>query len=162
MEKKEEQLKQTLNVLRSFWRIQRRFGKWGQATMMNSDLSMPQFLILQTIPSGKIVPQKYLGERLLFPKSTLSTGVDGLVSLGLLERIISEENRREVQLRLTEAGERQVQLIYDDPNGMYQKMDRVLAELPQESIDTLLSIHQQVYELMMEEETMQDGGAERC
>jgi DNA-binding MarR family transcriptional regulator len=111
---------------------------------------------------AQVISQKSLGERLLFPKSTLSTSVDGLVTLGFLKRSIPEENRREVELELTEAGREQVLLMHNEPNGVYQKMMGVLSQLSEESIHTLLELHQQLYELMIDTETTENGEDARC
>ena len=162
MNENNPQLEQTIQVLRSFWRIQRNFGRWGQASIKNSNLSMPQFLILQAMFPAQVISQKSLGERLLFPKSTLSTSVDGLVTLGFLKRSIPEENRREVELELTEAGREQMLLMHNDPKGVYQKMMGVLSQLSEESIHTLLELHQQLYELMIDTETTENGEDARC
>lgn len=162
MDENNPKLEQTIEVLRSFWRIQRNFGRWGQESIKNSNLSMPQFLILQTIFPVQVISQKSLGERLLFPKSTLSASVDGLVTLGFLKRSVPEENRREVQLELTEAGREQILLMYNEPNGVYQKMMGVLSLLSAESIHTLLALHQQLYELMIDTETTENGEDTRC
>lgn len=158
MEMKNEEFELTHVFLTSFFRIHRHFGKWLHATMINNDLNVPQFIILQSMPPKQIIPQKILGKKLLFPKSTLSSSVDGLVSLGLLQRIISEENRREVSLLVTEAGKEKLQAVYNDPDGLHQKMSAILTQVPKESIRTLLEIHSQLYELMLKEETTEIGG----
>lgn len=154
---------QTSAVLRSFWNIQRRIGKWGQESLQNSDLSMPQFWILQMLRSEEMIPQKSIAERTLFPKSTLSTSVEGLVSSGLVNRIIPEENRREVQLQLTEVGKQKLQLLRQDHNGVYEKMNRVLAKMPQEAVENLINLNLHLFDLMaQEEQSTQDRGESRC
>ncbi|MBO9130683.1 MarR family transcriptional regulator [Bacillus sp. 165] len=158
MNEKHEKSEKTAEVLRSFWKIQRYFRKWAQESIASSDLSIPQFWILQMVHTGKVVPQKHLGERLMFPKSTVSTSIEGLVESGLLKRIIPEENRREVQLQLTEEGKQKVRLIHEDPNGIYQKMNHVLAQMSEERIDMILALQHQLYEAMIQEE----GGDKRC
>ncbi|WP_416825670.1 MarR family winged helix-turn-helix transcriptional regulator [Ectobacillus polymachus] len=144
-------------VLSSFFRIHRHFGKWLHATMGNHDLNVPQFVILQFLSNDKVVPQKTVGRKLMFPQSTLSSAVDKLVTHGFVIRIISEENRREVSLQITEAGKQKIKDIYEDPNGMHKKVHDILPKLPKESIETLLNLHQQFYELM-QDETTENGG----
>lgn len=152
----------TKTVLLSFREIHKLFRKWGLEVISKSDLTMPQFWILQVIQAGEVMPQKTLVEHLQFSKSTLSTSIEGLVSSGLLERIIPQNNRREVQLQLTDAGEQKVQEIFEDPDGLYQKMNRALTQLPNEKINTLISIHTELYELLSGRLKTSLGGDQRC
>ncbi|WP_052353755.1 MarR family winged helix-turn-helix transcriptional regulator [Neobacillus jeddahensis] len=142
---------QTKALLISFREMHKLFRKWGLEAISNSDLTMPQFWILQVIQAGVVMPQKTLVEHLQFSKSTLSTSIEGLVSAGLIERSIPENNRREVQLKLTAKGEQQVQQIFEDPSGLFQRMNRALAQLAPEKIESLLSIQEELYELLSEE-----------
>ncbi len=142
---------QTKMLLISFREIHKLFRKWGLAVISNSDLTMPQFWILQVIQAGEIMPQKKLVEQLQFSKSTLSTSIEGLVSAGLIDRSIPKNNRREVRLQLTPKGEQKVQQIFEDPNGLYQKMNEALIHLAPEKIDSLLAIQKELYQLLSEE-----------
>ncbi|MBE6183749.1 MarR family winged helix-turn-helix transcriptional regulator [Heyndrickxia ginsengihumi] len=145
------QRSQTKAVLTSFREMHKLFRKWGLEVISKSDLTMPQFWILQVIQAGVTMPQKTLVEHLQFSKSTLSTSIEGLVSAGLIERSIPENNRREVQLKLTAKGEQQVQQIFEDPSGLFQRMNRALKKLSPEKIESLLSIQEELYELLLEE-----------
>ncbi|MHC0036955.1 MarR family winged helix-turn-helix transcriptional regulator [Pseudoneobacillus sp. C159] len=142
---------QATQVLRSFRKIQGQFGKWIQTSLAKNKMNMPQFWILQMVSHNPMIAQKQIGERIQLPKSTLSTNVDGLVTAGFLDRVIPEENRREVLLQLTKEGEQKVKDIHDDPDGIYQKMSHILNKMPEESIANLIEIHQQLLDLMSEE-----------
>ena len=67
-------------------------------------LSIPQYSVLMTIAPRKGMTQKQIGEVLQIPKSTLSQAVDGLVQTGWIHRQSVEDNRREMQLSLSEKG----------------------------------------------------------
>lgn len=158
MEREYTDSNQTLAMLQSFREIHMIFAKWSREVILKNKLSLPQFRILQAMHLGIIIPQKTLGEKTNFSKSTLSANVEGLVSAGLIKRIFSEENRREVQLLLTEEGEQKVRQINEDPDGVLQRMKHVLEQIPQEKINALLEIHHQIYELSIEGTTINHGG----
>jgi len=139
---------QTEALLISFREMHKLFRKWGLEVIAKSDLTMPQFWILQVVQAGELMPQKTLVEQLQFSKSSLSMSIEGLVSAGLIERSIPENNRREVQLQLTPKGEQKVQQIFEDPSGLYQRMNRAIKQLAPEKIASLIAIQAELYELL--------------
>ena len=61
--------------------------------------------ILNTIYALPNVTLKEISERLSVPKSTVSVNVDELVNLQFIERKQSDEDRREIKLKVTNQGQ---------------------------------------------------------
>ncbi|ARF66582.1 hypothetical protein B7C51_00375 [Paenibacillus larvae subsp. pulvifaciens] len=66
--------------------------------------------------------------------------VDGLVNLGLIERKQSQEDRREVNLKVTLSGEKAVQKSIKNASS-YRAMAAALENLSKDEIQLLLRIH---------------------
>lgn len=72
-----------------------------------------------------------------FPKSTLSQAVEGLVQAGFLDRRPVEENRREMQLTLTDKGKAMYENIRrrkDYANNVFEAAVRTLSEKEQKEL----------------------------
>lgn len=76
-------------------------------------LTYPQYLVMLVLWEAQAdqspeqfagVPVKFLGERLLLDTGTLTPLLKRLESAGLIQRKRSEQDEREVRIRLTEAG----------------------------------------------------------
>ena len=77
-------------------------------------LTLPQFFVLSCLHSGESLPS-HLSRRLKVSKATATAVVDGLVRRGLVERGDSADDRRQVVLQLTAAG-----------NGLYRAHREVI------------------------------------
>ena len=77
------------------------------------DISMQQFNILRILrgQKGKPAPLKLLTERMLDKMSNTSRLVDKMLLKGLLERQICSDNRRQVDIILTEKGLKSCQIL---------------------------------------------------
>src|SRR4051794_21705421 len=102
----------SVQLLRSFWNVQKNIMRFVQKTAAENGLTVPQYSILMTITLYKETSQKNVGEKTFLPKSTLSQAVDGLVRGGLLHREPVEGNRREIQLSITDKGENLLKTIH--------------------------------------------------
>ncbi|WP_462410603.1 MarR family winged helix-turn-helix transcriptional regulator [Neobacillus sp. Marseille-QA0830] len=100
----------------------------------------------RTVPVAYASPeltQQEIAERLISSKSTISVGVDKLVKMGLVEREISDEDRREVKLKLSNKGE-EVSKASSRNSISYKAMLTALDNIPEEDIQSLLRIQKEL------------------
>ena len=97
-------VKQAAEVVQSFMMISKTLAKYTQQNADSLGLTLQQLGVLNTIYSSPLITLKEITEKLLIPKSTASVSVEELVNLGLVERKASEEDRREINLILTDKG----------------------------------------------------------
>ncbi|HEY4789080.1 MAG TPA: MarR family transcriptional regulator, partial [Bacteroidales bacterium] len=94
--------------IKKFRELLRRFER--EVFVQNNEsccngVTLPQCLTLLEIESKKKESVSELAKTLGLDKSTISRTIDGLVNVGLVDRIIPAENRRMATLSLTDAGE---------------------------------------------------------
>ncbi|MDI2586813.1 MarR family transcriptional regulator [Psychrobacillus sp. NEAU-3TGS] len=130
--------------LHTFWRVNRNMMRFIHKTALENDLSIPQYSILMTIAPRKEMTQKQLGEVLQIPKSTLSTAVDGLVQTEWLHRQPVPDNRREMQLILSEKGNSLFDKISQQKGSIHRTIESIMDTLTEQQFEefqtTLLHI----------------------
>lgn len=144
MEHENQKLQRSAQLLRSFWVVQKNLMRFTHKSAVDNGLSIPQYAILMTMASHKEMTQKYLGEKTLLPKSTLSQAVDGLVQAGLLNRQQVEGNRREMQLTLSDKGEILTKKIYLHEGGIHQVFQSAVDTLTEKQYEETLEVHLQL------------------
>lgn len=90
--------------------------------------------------------QNELAEQLCLDKSSLSRTVEGLVQIGLLERVIDERDHRVYRILLTEQGENTCSAINATNDELY---GRVLDRLPT-AAETVVGAFAAIVQSMME------------
>lgn len=144
-----EKVKQAIAVLQSFWAINKTTTKFTQQNAESLGLTLQQLSILNTLYSFPGLTLKEITERLLSSKSTVSVSVDGLVRLGLAERKTSEEDRREINLKLTSEGE--ILSRKSSENALsYRAMVLALEKMNKKDVETLLSLHKELLTYLQE------------
>lgn len=136
-------VKQAGEVVQSFMMISKTLAKYTQQNAENLGLTLQQLGILNTIYFSPSITLKEITEKLLIPKSTASVGVEELVNLGLVERKSSEEDRREINLILTDKGKEISKKSIQTPSS-YIAMISALEKISKEDADTLLRIHKEL------------------
>ncbi|MDN4522920.1 MarR family winged helix-turn-helix transcriptional regulator [Fictibacillus fluitans] len=131
----------SVQLLRSFWNVQKNVMRIVQRTAADNGLSVPQYTILTSMILHEELTQKTLGEKTFFPKSTLSQSVDALVREDLLHRQPVEDNRREIQLSITEKGKKLLKTIHEQENGIHQAFREAVQDLEDEQFHNLLNTH---------------------
>lgn len=86
------------------------------------NLSLSQILALQTIEEERTTTLHALAEKLYLERSTVSRLVDALVQAGFIRREVNEENRREIQLSLTDHGQRTVEEGRNQSNAFFRSI----------------------------------------
>ena len=125
--------------LHSFRRLNQNMMRFIHKTALENDLSIPQYSVLMTIAPRKEMTQKQLGEVLQIPKSTLSQAVDGLVQTGWIHRQPVPDNRREMQLLLSEKGNTLFKKISQQKGSIHRTIESVMGTLTEKQFDEFLA-----------------------
>jgi DNA-binding MarR family transcriptional regulator len=96
--------------------IDRIIGMRSRSDATCCGVTLPQCHTLMTIGKNGPMPLKQLAAALGLDKSTLSRTVDGLVTIGLLERTSSPDDRRSVVITLSENGKK----VFEHINATWQ------------------------------------------
>jgi DNA-binding MarR family transcriptional regulator len=96
------------------------FERMSGAHIRTLGLTPPQFDIIATLGNTDGMSFKELGEKTLITKGTLTGVVDRLEDKGLVQRVLSHEDRRSTIVKLTAAGENEFKRIFA-PHILYCK-----------------------------------------
>ncbi|RDW18513.1 MarR family transcriptional regulator [Oceanobacillus arenosus] len=135
---------QSSQLLHSFFSVNKNIVRIVQNIAVENDLTVPQYTILMIVIHSKEMTQKKVGEQSFLPKSTLSQAVDGLVRLGLLERQQVVGNRREMNLIISEKGERYFKDIHLQNGGIHELFQAAIKPLSNMQREELLNMHLQI------------------
>lgn len=136
-------VKQAAEVVQSFMMISKTLAKYTQKNADSLGLTLQQLGVLNTVYPSPLITLKEITEKLFIPKSTASVTVEELVNLGLVERKSSEEDRRQINLTLTEKGKEISKKSIQTPVS-YMAMVSALEQISANDIDTLLRIHKEL------------------
>ncbi|WP_372512692.1 MarR family winged helix-turn-helix transcriptional regulator [Bacillus salipaludis] len=146
---KDPKVKQVQEVYQSLWAINKTTAKFTKTNAESFGLTLQQLSILNTLFAFPESTQQELVERLISSKSTISVGVDKLVNMGLVERKFSDEDRREVKLKLTIKGE-EVSKNSSKNSISYKAMLSALENMDDEDIQSLLRIQKELLNNLIE------------
>lgn len=135
--------KKAMEVVQSFMMITKTLSKFTQKNSERFNLTLHQLGILNTINSCTKVTLKEITEKLMIPKSTASINVDELVKKELVNRSLSEKDRREIQLSLTNKGKEISQKSIETPLA-YMAMMEALEKIPKEYIENMIKSHEEI------------------
>ncbi|MFE9078472.1 MarR family transcriptional regulator [Bacillus cereus] len=140
MSLKNHSFKQAGEVVQSFVTINKEIIKFTHQNASSLGLTVQQMGILNTIYALPNVTLKEISERLSVPKSTVSVNVDELVNLQFIERKQSDEDRREIKLKVTNQGQ-EVSKRSIENSTSYKAMELALQQLQEDDVQTLLRVH---------------------
>lgn len=138
-----ESMNRKVQILKSFWAISRVTTQFVQQDAACHGLSLQQLSVVNTLLQTPDLTLDQLAEKRFTPKSTMSSVVDSLVKLELVDRAQSTTDRREIRLRLTPKGESLSKTSSED-STLYKQMDHVLEQVSEEDVQTLIRIHGQM------------------
>lgn len=139
-----EKLEKSVDLLHSFWAMQRNLMCFIQEKSAAESLSVPQFTILIMMRTQTSINQKRLQEETNMPKSTLSQAVEGLVQRKLLIREQMENDRRGMLLSITNEGQQLLNHIHTDKCGIHDRFYEAVKHLSIESIEDTTKIHEEI------------------
>lgn len=136
-------LKQAGEVVQSFMSISRILTRFTSQNADSLGLTLQQMGILNIISAFPEITLKEITDKLSIPKSTVSVNVDSLVNLGLIDRKINEENRREIHLTSTPKGK---ELSKESSQNAlsYRAMALALEKINQEDVQALIRVHKEL------------------
>ncbi|OWT48621.1 MarR family winged helix-turn-helix transcriptional regulator [Bacillus sp. K2I17] len=140
MNLKNHSFKQAGEVVQSFVTINKEIIKFTHQNASSLGLTVQQMGILNTIYAIPNITLKEISERLSVPKSTVSVNVDELVNLEFIERKQSDEDRREIKLKVTPKGQEASKESIENSTS-YKAMSLALQQLQEDDVQTLLRIH---------------------
>ncbi len=132
--------KQAGEVVQSFVTINKEIIRFTHQNASSLGLTVQQMGILNTIYAIPNITLKEISERLSVPKSTVSVNVDELVNLEFIERKQSDEDRREIKLKVTNQGQEASKKSIENSTS-YKAMELALQQLQEDDVQTLLRIH---------------------
>lgn len=91
-------------ILISLRRITRAIDLQSRELVRTSGLTVPQFLLLQALEPGRGVSPSVIARKVVLSRATITNILDRLEKSGLVERRPSREDRRSVEVWLTDAG----------------------------------------------------------
>ena len=151
LETETQEFMRSIELLRSFSRMQKNLMRFVQRAALANGLSVPQYSILLSIGPEKEMTQKALREKTYLPKSTLSQAVDGLVQEGYIERQPVEGNRREMLLSLSMHGKDFLKAIHRQKDGLHEVFQTAAETLSEEQYEELLNMQHQIVTCLEEQ-----------
>lgn len=137
------------NILRALRRIIRAVDLYSRQLSIRHSLTGPQLVCLrQLLQSGAMTPGQLAREVSLSP-ATISGILDRLEKRGYLTRTRRPEDKRQVLVELTDAGQA---LVERTPLPLHERFTRRLAELPEPRQAEIDRVLQQVVGMMEAEE----------
>ena len=128
MEKLDEVLFYTLEKsIKSY----RQFAQ-KQITNAGFDITIDQWLILQTIQENATYSQQQIAEKVFKDFASVTRMIELLVKKGLLQRDFHEEDRRRFKLTLTETG---IKIIADVQPIIQQNRQQALQSFSEPDVD---------------------------
>jgi DNA-binding MarR family transcriptional regulator len=143
MDYSDNKVKQAAEVVQSFVAVNKMIIKFTQQNAASLGLTVAQMGVLNTLFSCPGITLKEVSEKIFSPKSTISITVDGLVNLGLVVRESSQEDRREVNLKLTARGEELAATSCHNALS-YRAMVAALNNISEADIQSLVRIHKEL------------------
>lgn len=149
MDYTDQKVKKAIEVLQSFWAINKTTTKFTQQNAESLGLTVQQLSILNTLYSFPGLTLKEITNRLSSSKSTVSVSVDGLVQSGLVERKTSNKDRREVNITLAPKGENLSRKSSQNAFS-YRAMTLALEKFSEEDVNQLLHLHKELLNHLQE------------
>jgi len=110
-------------------------------------LTVSEFKLLRALKRDKAVPAGELAKRVELSSSRLTRILDGMVKKGIVTRVAAEDDRRVIEVSLTEGGERIQQTL----NEKYvQTHQDILGLLPPGGGETVIVALEKLGEAMQE------------
>ena len=143
MNNKKLEVKQAGEVVQSFMSISRTLTRFTSQNADSLGLTLQQMGILNIVSAFPEITLKEITDKLNIPKSTVSVNIDSLVNLELIDRKITEENRKEIHLTSTSKG-KEISEKSSQNALSYKAMALALEKLSQEDVQFLIRIHKEL------------------
>ncbi|MCA9537517.1 MAG: MarR family transcriptional regulator [Myxococcales bacterium] len=132
-------------ILRALRRITRAIDIHSRALAQQHQLTGPQLVCLLQIRRDKELTPGVLARRVSLSQATVTGIIDRLVARELVVRERSDEDRRRVQLRLTDSG---LELAETAPSPLQQRFAARLAQQPAEQQQRIAEVLREIVHMM--------------
>ncbi|WP_026694841.1 MarR family winged helix-turn-helix transcriptional regulator [Peribacillus kribbensis] len=143
MDFNDEKVKKAAELIQSFLNVIKTTTDFSRQNAESLGLSLQQMSIINILFSFPGSTLKNVTEKLSISKSTGSISVDGLVKSGLVERSLSETDRREISLKLTPKGEELSKKSQENAYS-YKAMMIALEQFNDQEVSSLLKMHHEL------------------
>ena len=143
--------KQAGEIVQSFISISRVLINLTSQNAKSLGLTLQQMGILNLISANPEITLKDITDKLKIPKSTISINVDNFVDLGLINRKVNKENRREIHLNSTSKG-KDLSKKSSENALSYRAMLLALEKIPKEDVQDLIRTHKEILNHLIEGE----------
>ncbi len=120
-----------------FFMTNRSLHKYLQKAEFMKTFSLPQFIAMRMIGDEGTISMKDIARHLSITPASATSLVNGLVSLGSLERIADGKDRRIVRLRITADGSR---ALRGAENAAKKELKKVLLQLTDRDRSTMIAV----------------------
>ncbi|MCM3363527.1 MarR family winged helix-turn-helix transcriptional regulator [Niallia sp. MER TA 168] len=141
-------------LIRSYSQIHKAYNHLVQLDANKLDLTAVQLKTLYRIYFQPDIGIGELATKLSLTKSTVSGIIDRLSQRQLIERTIPEDNRRAVNIQLTEEGHSIMKQYFAGTSTLSKKVKEVM-ELPEEEINKILELNGKILAILSEIEEEQ-------
>lgn len=150
--------------IRKFREDLRRFERLVASQLKGSSccigVTLAQCHVLLEIEARERPSLGELARALGLDKSTLSRTVDGVVNIGLVDRIFHPKDRRSVQLSLTSQGQITCKRINEGNDGLFNRVFKRIEPARRQAV--LEGFHELVGAMDAEMDAERDGGGPAC
>ncbi|CEQ22395.1 transcriptional regulator [[Clostridium] sordellii] len=145
MDNKDRRIRKAREVLQSFFSVAKLANDFARKNAEELGVTFQQLSVINTLKIYPGVTLKKLSEKLpmQLSLSSLSLIVEKLVVLKLVEREISQQDRRAIKLRLTEAG-LNIAIESEEKAYSFNAMNSALARMNPKDVETLLNLHNEL------------------
>jgi DNA-binding MarR family transcriptional regulator len=133
-------------IMKSFREVHKTFFQALLKAAQPRDLTPVQLWVLKVLAERPGISLSDLAEKILVGNSTTSGIIDRMEKAGYVTRERSEADRRSIQLRLTELGER----MWAETNGERLSRLSAILSLPDEDLQQMIRIHGQIVQLLQQ------------
>ena len=133
------------SILTALRRISRAIDLFSRSLAKQSGLTVPQLVCLKHLACSGPTAPTVLARSVVLSSATVTGILDRLVRRGLVSRRRLEQDRRRVEVELTEAGRR---VTADAPFPLQTRFAQRLIELPPEEQHEIDTVLQRITEMM--------------
>jgi len=134
------------DIMKSFREVHKTFFHALLKAAQPRDLTPVQLWVLKVLAERPGISLSELAEKILLGNSTTSGIIDRMEKAGYVTRERSAADRRSIQLRLTEHGER----LWSETNGERLSRLSAILTLPEEDLRQMVRIHGQIVQLLQQ------------
>jgi len=112
-----------------------------------TNLSPVSYFVLHILCHYEMLSMSEIGNKLLMPKPHVTAQIDKLIAENMVERLLDPNDRRIINIKLTEKGKEDLKMISHE---MSQEMRQLILPLDPQKRETMLNSSQQLRDILSE------------